>query len=205
MEKKTKSGCIIATLVAVGLVVIVLVVTAMLTFRGYRASRDFVTEKMQEARAKQERIAREAAGDPLELNRDELPDYSAYQSGTPLSPATYLAWKVDRGTTSLTRDTFLSRIEGAPVRWQLRTGDLREDGDLISGDFYLPYLLAGGDEAGPETGVQLVRCEFPAAERDSLLDLRRDQTTTISGILSVRSGEVVITQARRAEVAVEEE
>lgn len=196
----------VAAIVGVAVLVAGAVLAGVLLFRGYQAGKKVVVEqielhKQDEAR----RVAAEEADRPIELVEGKFPDYASYQPGKPLTAESYLAWKVDRNATSLVRETFRTKIEGAEVTWQLRTGDLRDEGNLITGSFYLPYVVQPDDGRRGEAGVESVRCEFAASERESLLDLRRDQPALIRGRLSLKSGELVLHDARKAGNEVEKE
>jgi hypothetical protein len=196
----------VAAIIGVAVLVAGVVLAGVLLFRGYQAGKQVVVEqielhKLEESR----RAAADAVNRPVELKEGNLPEYATYQPGLPLTREAYLAWKVDRDATSLVRETFRTKIEGAEVTWQLRTGDLRDEGSLITGSFYLPYVLQPDDGRGGEAGVEPVRCEFAASERESLLDLRRDQPALIRGRLSLKSGELVLHDARKAGDDVEKE
>ena len=56
-----------------------------------------------------------------------------------------------------------------------------------------------------QTSVESVRCEFASGERESLLNIRRDQMATIRGKLSLKGGETILREARQAGTEVEEE
>jgi hypothetical protein len=204
MAEKKSSGCVVAAIV--GGVVLSGVVALVLTFiyRSAVAGKEMVSAQLERHRAEESRIASEAASvKPIELIEGKLTDYSTYQSGQPLSREMFLAWRADPVATTLVRDTFREKAEGADVTWNLRAGDLRQEGDRIIGSFYLTYVLRSEDGHRAHTGVESVRCEFAAAERESLLSIRRDQTATIRGKLSIKGGDTVLRDARQAGTEVE--
>lgn len=206
MADKKTSGCVVAAII--GAVVLVLVVSLMATF-AYRwtvAGKEVISAEIEKHRAEASRAVAEAAAiQPVELKEGKLPDYSGYQTGQPLSREMFLAWRTDPDATTLVRDTFREKAEGADVTWNLRAGDLRQDGDRIVGSFYLPYLVQSEGGHRAQSGVESVRCEFAAGERESLLNIRRDQTATIRGKLSLREGETLLREARQAGTEVEKE
>ena len=206
MSEKKPSGCIVAAVVGIVVVVAVAAVVAILAYQGIRVGKQAVAEQMEKHRAESARIAaEEAETQPVELQGEALPDYSGYQSGDPLTREMFAAWRVDPEATTLVRDTFREKAEGADVTWTLRAGNLRQEGDRITGDFYLPYVLRSKNGRLSETGVEAVRCEFDPAERESLLDIRRDRMATIRGRLSLKTGETLLLDARQAGTEVEKE
>ena len=205
MERKS-SGCVVAAIIGAVVLVGVGVLVATFVYRGVVAGKEMVSAQLEKHRAEADRAKAEAAAAQMvELKEGQLPDYATYQSGQPLSREMFIAWRSDADATTLVRDTFREKVEGADVTWTLRAGDLRQDGDRITGSFYLPYALqtAGGNLTQP--GVESVRCEFAAGERESLLTIRRDQPATIRGKLSLKTGETLLLDARQAGTEVEKE
>jgi hypothetical protein len=204
-EKKT-SGCVVAAIIGVVVLVGGVALVATYAFKGFRAGKEIVSAEIEKHRAEAGRAAAEAAAvQPVELTAGKLPDYSGYQAGQPLTREMFLAWRADAEATTLVRDTFREKAEGADVTWTLRAGDLRQQVDRITGSFYLPYVLRSGDGNRVQTGVESIRCEFAAGERESLLNIRRDRMATIRGKLSLKSGDTVLHDARQAGTEVEKE
>ena len=209
MAENKSSGCVVAAIIGAVVLVGVVALVGMFVYRGARAGKEFVSAQLETQRAEANRAAAEAAEAaavaPVELREGELPNYSTYQTGQPLSREMFLAWRSDTEATTLVRDTFGEKIEGADVTWNLRAGDLRQEGDRITGNFYLPYLVRSADGHRTQTGVESVRCEFAAGERESLLSIRRDHMATIRGKLSLKSGETQLRDARQAGTELEKE
>ena len=206
MAENKSSGCVVAAII--GGVVLVSIVALVSTFlyRGAVAGKEMVSAQLERHRAEESRAASEAAAvQPIELTAGKLPDYSTYQSGQPLSREMFLAWRADPEATTLVQDTFREKAEGADVTWNLRAGDLRQEGDRIIGSFYLPYVLRSEEGHRTQTGVESVRCEFAAGERESLLNIRRDQMATIRGKLFLKNDGTVLRDARQAGTEVEKE
>src|SRR5690606_34129385 len=114
---------------AIGLLVAVILgagVTAGMTYKLANAGKRAVAERAEIRRAEAERMeAARALIAPVRLVDGELPDYAAYQPGDVLTREMFLAWRVDQGTTTLVRETFAEKVEGAEVSWRLKAGDLR--------------------------------------------------------------------------------
>ena len=206
MSERKTSGCVVAAIVGAVLMLIVGALVATFIYRGAVAGKQMVSAQLEKSRAEADRAKADAAAAQLvELKEGELPDYSTYQPGQPLSREMFLAWRSDTDATTLVRDTFREKAEGADVTWILRAGDLRQEGNRIAGSFYLPYTLQGAGGQRTQTGVESVRCEFAVGERESLLNIRRDQRATIRGKLSLKSGETLLLEARQAGTEVEKE
>jgi len=205
MSEKKTSGCVVAAVIGLVLLVGGGALVAIFIYRGAVAGKELVSAKIEKHRAEADRIKAEAAAQLVELKEGELPDYSTYQAGQPLSREMFLAWRSDVQATTLVRDTFREKAEGADVTWTLRAGDLRQEGDRITGSFYLPYALRNSGDQLTRPGVESVRCEFTAGERESLLNIRRDQPATIRGKLSLKTGETLLLDARQAGTGVEKE
>ena len=209
MAEKKSSGCVVAAVIGVVVLIIGGAVVATFVYRGFVAGKEAVAAKFEQARAEADRARADAdAAKLVEIKEGELPDYSTYQSGQPLSREMFLAWRADESATTLVRETFREKVEGAEVTWTLRAGDLRQDGDRITGSFYLPYVVRSKDDrrgwSGVD-GVESVRCEFARVERETLLSIRRDQMATIRGKLSLKNGETTLHEARQAGTEVEKE
>ncbi|MEK7952017.1 hypothetical protein [Luteolibacter soli] len=206
MAENKSSGCVVAAIVGVVAVVVGAVLVSTFLYRGAVAGKRMVSAQIEKARSEADRARADAtAAQMIELKEGELPDYATYQSGQPLSREMFLAWRSDTNATTLVRETFREKVEGADVTWTLRAGDLRQEGDYITGSFFLPYGLRTTTGYLTSPGVESVRCEFPVRERESLLNIRRDQTATIRGKLSLKSGETVLREARQAGTGVEKE
>jgi len=206
MAENKSSGCVVAAVIGVVVLIIGGALVATFIYRGAVAGKEMVSAKFEQVRAEADRAKADAeAAKLVEIKEGELPDYSTYQSGQPLSREMFLAWRSDENATTLVRETFREKAEGAEVTWTLRAGDLRQDGDYITGSFYLPYMVHLKGDRGDRTGVESVRCEFSAVERETLLNIRRDQMATIRGKLSLKSGETILREARQAGTEVEKE
>ncbi len=210
MSEKRKSGCLIAAIL--GLVVLVVGVTgvAVFSYRALSLGKEQVKQRI-EAHEKREKAADEAAAAALAeeeksavvLRDGHLPDYSGYRAGAPLGPETYLAWKLDTGATTLAKEEFLKRAEGAEVTWMMRAGDLHANGDRISGTFHLTYWTADRDGGSRRAGVEPVACRFAEGGGEWLLSIRRGETVLVRGRLSLTGGGIVLEDARRVADEVE--
>jgi hypothetical protein len=206
MAENKSSGCVVATIIGVVVLIIGGALVATFVYRGAVAGKRMVSAQYEKVRAEADRAKAEAeAAKLVEIEEGELPDYSTYQSGQPLSREMFLAWRSDESATTLVQETFREKVEGADVTWTLRAGDLRKDGDRITGSFYLPYVVRLKDDRDSRTGVESVRCEFASSARESLLNIRRDQMATIRGKLSLKTGETLLLDARQAGTEVEKE
>jgi len=205
MAENKSSGCVVAAIVGVVVLIIGGALVMTFVYRGAVAGKRMVSAQYEKVRAEADRAKAEAeAAKLVEFQEGELPDYSTYQSGQPLSREMFLAWRSDETATTLVQETFREKAEGADVTWTLRAGDLRQDGDRITGSFYLPYVVRKGEHP-VHTGVESVRCEFAVGERESLLNIRRDQMATIRGKLSLKDREIILRDARQAGTEVEKE
>ncbi|MCW1921815.1 hypothetical protein OKA05_04580 [Luteolibacter arcticus] len=206
MSEKKSSGCVVAAVVGIVVLVGGLALVATLIYRGAVFGKEAMSAQFEKHRAEASKAMAEAAAvEPVKLTEGELPDYSSYQAGQPLTREMFLAWRSDTEATTLVQDTFREKAEGADVSWNLRAGDLRQEGDRIIGSFYLPYVTLAKDGIRTQTGVESLRCEFAAGERESLLNIRRDSMATIRGKLSLKNGETVLRDARQAGTGVEKE
>ena len=206
MAEKKSSGCIVAAVIGIVALLAIGALVATLGYRGFHKGKELVKEQLAAERA--ERALEEAAAaamEPVEMIEGEWPNYAGYQTGQALSREMFLAWRVDNGATTLVKETFGKKAEGAEVNWILRAGDVREEGDRISGNFYLPYMVHSKDGRRTKTGVESVRCEFAPGERESLLSIRRDQPAASRGRLSLKNNEIVLLDARQAGADVEKE
>ena len=206
MAENKSSGCVVAAIVGVVVLIIGGALVATFVYRGAVAGKRMVSAQYEKTRAEADRAKAEAeAAKLVEIKDGEFPDYSTYQSGQPLNREMFLAWKSDENATTLVQETFREKAEGADVTWTLRAGDLRQDGDRITGNFYLPYVVRLKGDRNSRSGVESVRCEFSSVERETLLNIRRDQMATIRGKLSLKGGETILREARQAGTEVEKE
>lgn len=203
MGKKKWSGCFVAAVtfaacLLVGAVGIVVLICSS-AIKAKRAADDRAEARQA---ALDREIERNAKLRPAELNEMQLPAYALYQSGEALDCLMFLAWRVDERATSLTRESFREKIEGAEISWLLWASDIREQEDGIIGSFYLPYVVV--TRSGTKrTGLEAVRCEFAPVEREALLSVRRDEQVEIRGKLSLISDGLVIREALLAGTEVE--
>lgn len=202
MEKK-RSGCFIAAVaISACLLAGAVGVGVLIYFSADKAKR--VMNEMAEARQAEldREMARNEKLQPVELNETQLPAYALYQPGDMLDRAMFLAWRVDERATSLARESFRGKIEGAEISWLLWASDVREQQNGIIGSFYLQYVVVTG-WGTKRSGVEEVQCEFAPVERESLLSIRRDELVEIRGKLSLESGKLVIRDARLVGAEVE--
>jgi hypothetical protein len=160
-------------------------------------------ERLEERAALRGAEEESKAAAAVRLKEGELADYSGYRAGDPLSRELFLAWRLDHGATTLTKEVFEKNAEGAEVEWELQAGDLVSSGDRIAGDFYLPYLKTDAKSRNRQSGVEQVTCHFAEGTRDSLLGIRRGGAATLRGRLSLVNGRVVLNEARLASEDVE--
>jgi hypothetical protein len=210
MSGKKKSGCVVAAIMGLIVLIVGAAGVAIFSYRALILGKEQVKQRI-EAHEQRARTAENAAAAALAeeerlsvvLREGRLPDYSGYQAGAPLGPEMYLAWKLDTGATSLAKEAFLERAEGAEVSWRLKAGDLQSNGDGVFGTFHLTYWMAGHDGQNRQAGAEAVECHFPGEARDSLLGIRRGETVLVRGRLSLTSGRVVLEDARRVTEEVE--
>jgi hypothetical protein len=205
MSEKKSSGCVVASLVGILLVVAgtVLVgsLVGSLVFKTFRAGKEAVAAELAEHRAG---AARTAEDGTLELSGDAMPEYASYQPGRPLTREMLVAWAVDERATTLAREAFREKAEGALVTLPLRARDVVAEGDRIRGGFYVPYRVKY-DKHRSKSGAVELSCEFAPAVKDELLAIRRDEEVTIEGRLSLKGGQPALLDARLPGVKVEKE
>lgn len=179
---------------------------ATIGYKAVSAGKREVQSHLEEFKAREEAraaVERESTLTAVQLREGELADYSGYQKGDPLNPEMFLAWRLDPGATTLAKEVFVEKVEGAAVIWKLQAGDLRTQGDRIVGTFQLPYAKSDPKGRNLETGVESIECRFAAGSKESLLAIRRDRPVMIAGRLSLVNGGFVILDARLASEDVE--
>lgn len=179
---------------------------AKISYKAVGAGKREVEEQIAEFKAREEaRMAaeRENTVTAVELKEGELADYSGYRKGDPLSPELFLAWRMDEGATTLAKEAFAEKAEGAEVVWKLQAGDLRPQVESIVGTFYLQYAKSDSKGRNLQTGLESIECRFATGTKESLLAIRRDRPAMIGGRLSLKSAQVVIQDARLATEDVE--
>jgi hypothetical protein len=201
MTVKKSSGCAVALLVGTLLVGAGVVLVVSLVLKTYRAGRELVASEVAEHRTE---AARTAEDGTLELSAAAMPEYAFYQPGQALTREMLVAWAVDDRATTLMRETFRAKAEGAAVSLRLHARDVVADGGGVRGGFYVPYRVKYDPHRSRSGAVEL-SCEFAPAGRDELLAIRRDQPVTIEGRLSFKDGEPVLRDARLPGVKVEKE
>jgi hypothetical protein len=201
MSEKKSSGCVVALLVGILLVVVGTVLVGSLVFNAFRSGREVVAAEIAEHRAE---AARTAEDGTLELSDNAMPEYASFQPGRPLTREMLVAWAVDERATTLAREPFREKAEGAAVTLRLRARDVVAEGDRIRGGFYVPYRVKY-DEHRSKAGAVEVACEFAPAVKGDLLALRRDEAVTIEGRLSLKGDQPLLLDARLPGVKVEKE
>lgn len=195
-------AAVIGLAVLVGVIAIVFVFSFKAARTGRREALEYM-ERLEERAALRGAEEESKAAAAVRLKEGELADYSGYRAGDPLSRELFLAWRLDHGATTLTKEVFEKNAEGAEVEWELQAGDLVSSGDRIAGDFYLPYLKTDAKSRNRQSGVEQVTCHFAEGTRDSLLGIRRGGAATLRGRLSLVNGRVVLNEARLASEDVE--
>jgi hypothetical protein len=196
----------VAAVIVLAVLVAVIVLVGVFSWKAARHGKREIQarfdqyEATMEARAAEEESKVAAA---VQLKEGELADYSGYQKGDPLNPEMFLAWRLDPGATTLAKEVFVEKVEGAAVIWKLQAGDLRTQGDSIVGTFQLPYAKSDPKGRNLQTGVESIECRFAAGSKESLLAIRRDRPVMIAGRLSLVNGGFVILDARLATEDVE--
>jgi hypothetical protein len=201
MSEKKSSGCAVALLVGILLVVVGTMLAGSLVFKTFRAGKEAVASEIAEHRAE---AARTAEDGTLELSGDAMPEYASFQPGRPLTREMLVAWAVDERATTLAREAFREKAEGSPVTLRLRARDVVAEGDRIRGGFYVPYRVKYGEHRS-DTGAVELSCEFVPAVKDELLAIRRDEAVTIEGRLSLKGDQPVLLDARLPGAKVEKE
>lgn len=206
MSDRKRSGCAVAAVIGLVVVVGVVALVFVFSFKAVRHGKQAAEDHWSRIEAREEvRMAdqesRVAAA--VQLKEGELADYSGYRAGDPLSRELFLSWRLDQGATTLAKEVFEKNAEGAEVEWELQAGDLVSSGDGIAGDFYLPYLKADAKSRSRQSGVEPVTCHFAEGIRDSLLGIRRGEAVTLRGRFSLVNGRVVLKDARLATEDVE--
>jgi hypothetical protein len=198
MNEKKLSGCgLAAILLAGGLVVILgLIILATVRWQTSRESRRGQAE-VDRAGA----IAFASQSDDKEesvvLDRDSFGRYSPAEFGSGLTREHFVALMADQNATELARQTFTRNASGQVVRWLLKTGDVKAAGEsgLLVAEFGLPYRIQSGPNSWSGSSLT-IRAEFPAAERDRLLALRRNDWVTVEGRLQLEQAEIKLLDAR---------
>lgn len=206
MSDRKRSGCVVAAVVGVLVLAGVIALVFVFSFKAVRHGKREVEEQIAEFKAREEaRTAaeRENTVTAVELKEGELADYSGYRKGDPLSPELFLAWRMDQGATTLAKEVFAEKAEGAEVVWKLQAGDLTPQGESVVGTFYLHYSKSDSKGRSLQTGVESIECRFAPASKESLLAIRRDRPAMIGGRLSLANGNLVIQDARLATEDVE--
>lgn len=214
MSDKKKSGCVVAAVVGLVVLVAAISLVAVFSFKAVRAAKREVQSQLAEFKAREEaraaEDARKVAADVDSSAADEkkvsavvkaddyeLPDISHYQKGTPLSSELFLAAKLGLDATTLAKEAFMEKAEGAEVVWKLLPEDIETQDENVIGKFYLQ-----GPHSGHETryyynyGKALIECRFATGSKESLLSIRRGRPAMIGGRLSVQDDQVVILDAR---------
>ena len=196
----------VAAVVGVVVLVAVIVLVVVYSFKALRHGKREVQSHLEDFKAREEARAaeeQEKVVTAIPLREGELADYSSYQKGTPLSPEVFLAWRLDPGATTLAKEVFVEKVEGAEVVWKLQAGDLQTQGETVVGSFYLQYTKSDSKDRNLQSGVEVIECRFAAGAKESLLAIRRDRPAMIGGRLSLKNGQVLIQDARLATEDVE--
>lgn len=201
MSEKKSSGCAVALLVGILLVVVGTILVGSLVFKTFRAGKEVVAAEIAEHRAEAARTAEDGI---IELSGDAMPEYASFQPGRPLTREMLVAWSVDERATTLAREAFRQKAEGVPVTLRLRARDVVAEGDRIRGGFYVPYRVKYDEHRSKAGAVELV-CEFVPAAKDDLLAIRRDEAVTIEGRLSLKGDQPALLDARLPGMKVEKE
>jgi len=197
---------VVAAVVGVVVLVAVIVLVVVYSFKALRHGKREVQSHLEDFKAREEARAaeeQEKVVTAIPLREGELADYSSYQKGTPLSPEVFLAWRLDPGATTLAKEVFVEKVEGAEVVWKLQAGDLQTQGETVVGSFYLQYTKSDSKDRNLQSGVEVIECRFAAGAKESLLAIRRDRPAMIGGRLSLKNGQVLIQDARLATEDVE--
>jgi hypothetical protein len=206
MSGKSRSGCVVAAVIGLAVLVAMIALVVVFSFKWVRAGKREVQSHLEDFKAREEARAaeeQEKVVTAVALREGELADYSAYQKGTPLSAELFLAWRLDPGATTLAKEVFVEKVEGSEVVWKLQAGDLRTQGETVVGTFYLHYTKSDAKDRNFQSGVEGIECRFAAGSKESLLAIRRDRPAMIGGRLSLKNGQVVIQDARLATEDVE--
>lgn len=181
MDQKPNKGFGCATFVLVGLAVVLALIAGcgLLTFRAFKSGSRVAKEQLKELREN---------GGTVTFHEDQLPDYPAYQKGSPLERDVFLAWKIDPRRTTIGEQAFREKAEGASVSWKLRIADIapRGEGVLMKCEVPCEFKFGGGMT---RLNSVWVRCEFAEGARDSLLSLRQGDWAGIAGRLSFEGDE----------------
>lgn len=191
-------GCGWVVLVAGGGILGCFALAALVCFWLFKGTKASVREHIEKEGL---RIIgeRQSGEERVELNQNQLADYSVYQAGTPLGRDVFIAWNVDPRRTTLGMESFRAKAEGAMVTWQLKVEDLTPEAETITGNFTIPYQLkeiVGSGTTSISSSIQ-IQCEF-AKDGRSLLTVRRGDWVDIQGRLSLKGNEPVISEARLA-------
>lgn len=192
MRLRKSSGCVASLLVGILLVAAGTVLVGSRVLKALRAGKDAVAAEIAEHRAG---AARTGEDGTLELSGDAMPEYASYRPGRPLTREMLVAWAVDERATTLAREAFREKAEGAPVTLRLRARDVVAEHDRIRGGFYVPYRVKY-DEHRSKAGAVEVACEFAPALKDYLLAIRRDEAVTVEGRLTLKGGRPELLDAR---------
>lgn len=182
-------GCGTVALAAVVVMIALIAGLSMLTVRVLKPTR---AERVKVATRE---TSRSEDGRVI-LRQDELADYATYQTGAPLERDVFIAWQIDPRRTTLSKDVFTEKVEGAEVNWKLMADDITRNQNHIIGDFRIPCSILLPNGAGEQYQEVHVRCEFAEESRDALLSVRRGDWVGIRGRLSLKNGRTSILEAR---------
>lgn len=184
MEKRRKTGCVVAASLGV-LLVLGIVVTVVIG--GYRVlSREWndasKLESLAESRAEHER--RHADGQVLRVDPAELSNPGPLKDGEALTLERFVAAQSDKGATELARQETLASFEGAPVNWPLEVVEVSERNGTLHARLHFEWQVRIQEyEDAWRSGVGLVHAFFPEDQRSDLLRLRRGDRVQVAGIL----------------------
>ena len=156
MSDRKRSGCAVAAVIVLAVLVAVIVLVGVFSWKAARHGKREIQAHLEQLEARAEARAAEEESKvaaAVQLKDGELADYSGYRSGDPLSRELFLAWRMDQGATTLAKEVFVKNAEGAEVVWELQAGDLQPSGNQIAGDFYLPYWKT---DANRRAGMSLI-------------------------------------------------
>lgn len=198
MNESKTAGCSVFTILGVLLVIAVGVIALLLAFCSVRQR----SVRHHPASPVSPTLAfSSTSGDEQEtvtLTPEVLGRWSPADVAGGLTREQFVAMMSDSKATELARKAFVERANGQVVRWLLKAVEVREaaEGGLTA-DFQLPYRIQTHPNSW--TGSALtIQAEFAPEQRERLIEVRREDWTTVEGRLELDGGNVRLRDARVA-------
>jgi hypothetical protein len=213
MGNGENSGCRFAVWVVATLALVVFLIVggcSLMIFKRTTSAQRSDTMAVEQAAERLDAPPPGTATARVEMLRLEEADWEALkmpEKGAPVSLKQFILIRRDPRATELLRETFATRTDGAPVRWELCLDDLKMKDGVQVASAYRSYQITratGGDSFVAERGQLDVEVEFAHSGEDAflldeLLKLRVGDPLTVEGRLAMDGGSVRITNAHLVE------